>query len=78
MVTVLLWLVRVSGRVYWLHFVTLTVFTASESSLRRFSLVAASAYSDYVLLHVTNTLTYLLTYLFTDCGDYLLSYILIS
>jgi len=33
---VLLWLVRGSGTVYQLHCVTLTVFTASESSLRCF------------------------------------------
>jgi len=61
---VLLWLVRGSGTVYRLHCVTLTVCTTSESSWRRFCLVAAAAHSDYVL-RVTNTrtLTYLLTYL---------------
>ena len=37
-----------SGIVYRLHCVTLTAFTASESSWRRFCLVVAAAHSDYV------------------------------
>jgi len=56
---VLLWLVRGSGTVYRLHCVTLTVFTASESSWRRFCLVETAAHSNYVFLRITNTLTYL-------------------
>jgi len=54
---VLLWVVRGSGTVYRLHCVTLTVFTASEISRRRFCLVAAAAHSDYVFLCATNTFT---------------------
>jgi len=37
-----------SGIVYWLHCVTLTVFTALESSWRRICLVAAALHSDYL------------------------------
>jgi len=41
---------------------TLIAFTASESSRRGICLVAAAAHSD-CFLHVTNTLSYLLTLL---------------
>ena len=63
MTGVLLWLVCGSGTVYWLHCVTLTVFAASESSWRRFCLVAAAAHSDYVFFVLQILLlSYLLTY----------------
>ena len=67
-----MWLVRGSEIVYRLHCVTLTAFTASESSCKRICLVAAVAHSDYayMFLSVTNTLTYLLTYCYcilTNC-----------
>jgi len=57
-------MVRGSGIVYQLHCMTITAFTASESSWRHICLVVAATHSDCFFAH--NKYSYLLTNLFTE------------